>query len=653
MPIMMRRSSEQSKHTWLIFITFALLVVAIIAIHGHHYGGREYIEDEAWWVHALLARSFSERLIWIAGDTHVPLSFMAFGSWLDLFGHHEIMLRALNQFAVAIGMALLFRLSADLFDRRVGLLAVFLLGITPLFVFYANEVRPYGILTAVAIGAQLAFIRWLRRPTFRRAVVFVLFGVATIHTHYIGFILIGALFIYFIVFARRHYLRGLGLFVAIGLSFLGWLPVLLQAIFFTTPGGSVVAMPIDRPWAQELLWDWLRMRPADLGVLLMLVGLLIPYKTLYPGQTSNPAPPLRFNPGWRKAYIVAIPALILLLSALLNPALGMVTPRNMIIMLPSISLLGALGMRALPWQAVAAILLLMGWPGVTTFRLFQETGTYHQAVAYMNESNQPGSRLVIDAKGAIATMPLTYYLRERIAQPRLNAEVFNLTQLPLAERRKFPDPPVNLALDDSPETLRQFEAFLTTDQVWYATLNGHPTRFNTRFLEILNERYIPFRMQEFERHDGRQGVIMVDYRRIPDDLADMFILNDTIHLQKWTLREDVTAQPCQPVTLDSWWVAASALNDNYNMTLVLADANGVGIAQNDSEPANTLTAQWAANRPYLDTRQVTIPCDAEPGEYPLLLGWYDLDNPGEALPVTLPDGSPLDGLIYLTTLIIP
>jgi hypothetical protein len=63
---------------------------------------------------------------------------------------------------------------------------------------------------------------------------------------------------------------------------------------------------------------------------------------------------------------------------------------------------------------------------------------------------------------------------------------------------------------------------------------------------------------------------------------------------------------------------------------------------------------WQVDRPYPDQRGLTIPCDSAPGEYPLLLGVYQFVGAAtHNLPVTLPDGTPLGELAYLTTLIVP
>ena len=76
------------------------------------------------------------------------------------------------------------------------------------------------------------------------------------------------------------------------------------------------------------------------------------------------------------------------------------------------------------------------------------------------------------------------------------------------------------------------------------------------------------------------------------------------------------------------------------MTLVLTDTDGNPIANTDGQPADIQTQLWTPDRYYLDERALTIPCETAPGDYLLLTGIYDPENPAESSPV------------YLTTLTV-
>ncbi len=65
----------------------------------------------------------------------------------------------------------------------------------------------------------------------------------------------------------------------------------------------------------------------------------------------------------------------------------------------------------------------------------------------------------------------------------------------------------------------------------------------------------------------------------------------------------------------------------------LLDANGVLVAQRDSEPQGGLapTTTWQPGDAISDRHALLI--DLPPGSYTLIAGLYDLDNPSARLPV--------------------
>jgi hypothetical protein len=643
------------------WVAFALLALAVVSLHSHHFSGREYRQDEAWGVHAALEKPTAQQMtMLVAGDIHPPLWYIFGDIWVNLFGQMEPIVRFSSTLLILMSLAFVYRLAADLFDDRVALAAVFFLGTFSAIEFFGHEFRPYAALVLMTIGTQFAFLRWLRRPTFRRGLLFVLFGSATLYTHFFGVYMLGALFVFFILFVRpkrRIYLQGLGLFAAVGLSFVGWILPFLHAVLVTMPSGPGYAIALNESYGIGLLQRQLDMRPGAVGTLLLIVGLFTPLTAFYKlYHLSRPASRRRFwlEPGWRKAYAIGIPALIVFLAFSTSVIVNNVTPRNMIVILPSLAIFAGYALRVLPKPAQAAVVLLVTIPAATEFRAYVANGPFFDVVGFIAQDDQPDSRIVIDAGDSYSHhVSLLYYLRERGPYVKPNDATFDLMPSQTSQiLQTFPALPVNLAMNDSSANLQRFEDFLTTEQVWYVSV-GHGTEFNDPFLDLLNRGYAPYRSASFGRDRGYPPHNITEYRRIPDELRDIYLLGEDVALQHWTLQNDVDVQPCQTVTLESWWQTAAPLDKNYSMTLVLADSTGVGIARTDSTPALTLTQQWEPNRPYLDIRDLTIPCDIAPGQYPLMVGWYDYDHPAESLPITQPDGAAVGGIGYLTTLTVP
>jgi hypothetical protein len=122
---------------------------------------------------------------------------------------------------------------------------------------------------------------------------------------------------------------------------------------------------------------------------------------------------------------------------------------------------------------------------------------------------------------------------------------------------------------------------------------------------------------------------------------------DVITLERYALSaETLAAGDALQVRLD--WHANTLLTTRYKVFLQLLNANGVLAAQRDSEPGGglTLTTTWTPGETIRDQHALLL--DLPPGEYTLIVGLYELDNPSARLPVD--DGDALTlGSITVTS----
>ncbi|MEB2288114.1 MAG: glycosyltransferase family 39 protein [Anaerolineae bacterium] len=668
----------------------AVLVLALTALHTYHFHGRDFREDEIYTVHAAQIMNTSEVVQWIGtGGVH-PAGWRVIAVWwVQVFGEAglaEPVVRHFSTLVTLLALALVWRLGADLGGWTVGGYAAFVLGTLPFAQFYMGEFRPYSALVLVTAGLTLTLLRWIRRPTFARALLFVAFGVAALQTHYYaGYALAGlvAAFLLLVRWERGLYLRALGLFAAIGLSFSAWLLPLAHR-FLVGAGGVTYAMPSDWRFFRELHGQMM-LEPAAIGHLLLAVGVLIVLSAAlaggrsYPGdcplslQTSPPqggkgvarvlfSLPLSWEKGWgwgakaggRFRFGAAGPALILLiapgvaltLAFLINRfGTGNATPKNLIILVPFMALVAALGLRRLPWQARLAAILLLTYPALTEFRTYRTNAPYRELVAFMTPAYQPGDRVIAHVNDyAASTQALAYYLDDRLPGGLDRADTFHIG----GSSHRYPfDPIAQQVFTSDPATLARFAQFLDEAQrAWLITYNR--TDLLDPFLDALGRAF----------GDARRAVLrndtnvyeIVEYRRVPADLRDVARFGEAIYLRGWSLPDGVSVRACQDVPFESWWYVADAPGAGLGIGLVLADANGQGVARADAEPSGTLTVAWRADSYHLDGRALRIPCDLPPGDYPLLIGLHDLVT-AQALPAFAPDNSVLGSpLVYLTTL---
>ncbi len=108
-------------------------------------------------------------------------------------------------------------------------------------------------------------------------------------------------------------------------------------------------------------------------------------------------------------------------------------------------------------------------------------------------------------------------------------------------------------------------------------------------------------------------------------------------------------EPGQKVLLQLFWQAVQP-ERNYTVFVHVVGADGQGLTQVDGRPFLGLygmTTHWPRDRAVTDERALTLPADTLPGRYRLEVGLYDADDP-EAEPLPLLDAQGLEAGRSLT-----
>jgi hypothetical protein len=634
----------------------AVLLVAMVALHTANFSGRDFREDEIYTVHAAQIMNTSEVVQWIGtGGVH-PAGWRVIAVWwVQLFGEAgktEPVARYFSTLVTLLALALVWRLGADLFGWPAGAYAVFVLGTLPFAQFFMGEFRPYSALVLVTAGLTLTLLRWVRRPDFAHALGFVGMGVVALQTHYFAGYVLAGLALAFVLLVRWEwglYLRAFGLFAAIAISFTAWLLPLAHR-FLAGAGGVPYALPSDRLFFRGL-HDQMMLEPVAIGRLLLFVGglaILGAGIAGLRGREAGPAGRFRFGAGGAALTVLIVPAVALALAFVANRfATGSATPRNLIILVPYLALIAAVGLQRLPWQARLAAIVLLTYPALTEFRTYRPNAPYRALVAFMAPAYQPGDRLVAHVMdNRASTQVLAYYLADRLPGGLDRARVMHIG----GSSHRYPfDPIARQVFTSDAATLAEFARFLDgAERVWLIMYNR--TGLLDPFLEVLGRDFAGARRAVLQ--DDTSVYEIVEYRRLPADLRDLARFGAAINLRGWNLPDGVSVRACQPVPFESWWHAADAPGADLGIGLALADASGQGVARVDAELSGARTLDWRAGTYHLDERTLNIPCDLLPGEYPLLIGLHDLIT-AEPLPAFTPDGAPLpSSLVYLTTLVV-
>lgn len=152
--------------------------------------------DEGWSVY-FAAADVSTLLELTAVDIHPPLYYLLLRAWSEVVGWGAPSARLLSVLIGTAAVPLLFLAGRRLFGRRAGLVAAALLAVSPLHVYYSQEVRMYGLVTLLGLLALLFALRWQAagdgRGRWASWLGYVVAAAAALYTQYYAVFLLAGL----------------------------------------------------------------------------------------------------------------------------------------------------------------------------------------------------------------------------------------------------------------------------------------------------------------------------------------------------------------------------------------------------------------------------------------------------------------------------
>jgi hypothetical protein len=206
-----------------------------------------------------------------AGNAHPPLYFLLLKLWL-FFGNGEFHSRLMSSLFGTAVVPLTYLLGRRFLDQRASLIAALLASISPLLLLHDREVRMYPLLVFFSIGSVYSFATVVKENGLRHWFLFTVFSVLMVYTHYHGFLVLAACWIYLLLRskARRDLWKGFVLSnCALALSYAAWLP----AFFYHLRRFSELVPPDIFP---SLFGQWVT--PLYLFFALSLGQTVLPWK---------------------------------------------------------------------------------------------------------------------------------------------------------------------------------------------------------------------------------------------------------------------------------------------------------------------------------------------------------------------------------------
>ncbi len=629
-----------------------LTLTLATALRFYRLSGQSLWSDEGNSV-ALAQASLSEIAARTALDIHPPFYYWLLHGWMQIFGQpagslegSEAAVRSLSAVIGVLLVAVIYRLGAQLFDERVGLLAAFIAAVSPFQVYYAQETRMYALLAllgTLTVWAAVGLMddrsadcgeRSRLRPVIRCSSLYLLGATLGLYTHYAFPVVLAVANLAFLshLWTSRtagRVARRLAGWLALQLVplalYLPWLPIAWRQLT-TWPAPP----PPDPGNAFVTIWRTLIFGPPagganDLWLIgfgaLGLVGVVrllrresLPTATLMLLYLGLPIALtlLLFKPAYLKFLLVASPALCLLLAVGLT---GARAGRG--------SLLG--GGLGVVLTAIAV------WGPLTAYYTDPTVARddYRGIASYLEAVAGPGDAIILNAAGQQEVFG--YYYRG-------DAPVY-----PLPRRRPL-DPDATVAELETilARARRIYALYWATDEsdpagIIEGWLNEHA--FKATDAWVGNVRLVSYAAPLPVAQSGgaddllpvnvRLGdhVTLTGYRLLPpppdEEAGDTSSPPGT-----WPAR----IVPGEIVQIQLRWTTDAPLDDRYVVFVQALDGANHLVGQRDAEPTPP-TVDWTPGQPVLDRHGLLIEPGTPPGEHRVIVGMYNAAS-GRRLPST-------------------
>jgi len=642
------------------YLAISLLIILVgFALRLYRLGYESLWYDET--VSVLLARkSLVALTAHTAGDIHPPLYYYLLHFWIRLTGESEFSLAFLS---LAFGLLLIplsFYLGRRLYGAKIGLLGALLLALSPLNLWYSQEVRMYTLAAWLGLISLLFLLRLIESPPHKGyGAGYILASVLGLYTlYYFAFLLLAQNLIV-IGWWLARWVKGKQRFsllpwlssqVSILLLYLPWLPIAFRQA--TNP-------PVP-PWrtfaglAQVVVESWSALslghsvEPKTVWPLLLLTLALFTLGLFHSFRMVSDS---WFVPFSLVGHIL-LPILLIYFFSLITPLFHV---RYVFTYSPPFYLLLAVGLAKLPrrWLATLSLLFILGGSAYSTYNFhfnpLYASDDHRGAVEFLEERLRPGDAVLINA--GYAYPAFLYYYKgpiawrgrlvdyEDVADKGEGIVVLQTGSIGGQETLGWGNPESDFYPTTEEETARSLEGiFSRHPRLWifriYDTVTD-PQGFIRKWLEEHGRKF------EEQLFAGQSFMRVQGFLTHPDPIYEMPVLPQPVGVELGgRLRLEgfeggaAQVQAGQALDLALYWRPTQRLDIDYHVVLYLVDAEGEVITQTDEMPLGSLylTSRWKVGEVTREPLRLEIPKGTPGGEYTLQVAIYDLAS-GQFLPV--------------------
>jgi 4-amino-4-deoxy-L-arabinose transferase-like glycosyltransferase len=175
------------KRNWIVLVIFFLAFI----LRFYHLGHESLFWDELEIITRAKASNLNQaftQVIW--NDFNPPLYFTFLRIYLGVFGFSDIVARIPSAFFGALAVLLMYKVGRMIFSEKIGLLAAFLLAISPFNIFYSQSARMYSMLLFFGLLSMFFFLKLLNKQTILNSLLYIFSSVLMIYLQSFGFVIL-------------------------------------------------------------------------------------------------------------------------------------------------------------------------------------------------------------------------------------------------------------------------------------------------------------------------------------------------------------------------------------------------------------------------------------------------------------------------------
>lgn len=139
----------------------------------------------------------------VASDVHPPL-YHALVKITTISSVSEWTVRIGSALLGIISIYLIYIFTKKMFDKKLAIVASFLASVSAYLLYPAQEARMYALFLVLALLSYFFFYKLLKEIKTKSIILYILFSVLMLYTHYLGFVVVGSQVIY-LLFRKDQY----------------------------------------------------------------------------------------------------------------------------------------------------------------------------------------------------------------------------------------------------------------------------------------------------------------------------------------------------------------------------------------------------------------------------------------------------------------